>query len=122
MGVVSLVGPKNAAMFFAKKSKVVGSAFFFSGFLLIIIGFYFFTTIGFGLQMYGLYILFRSFIRTIFSYMQTLPVIGPCIRNSPFIHSLVDFMADGGKKNSGQSYFGGSSGDYGSSNQKEYDV
>ena len=121
MGVVSLVGPTNAAMFFAKKSKILGSAFFFSGFLLIMIGFYFFTTIGFFLQMYGIFQLFRSFIRTIFSYMQTLPVIGPCIRNSPFIHSAVEFMADGGKSNSGKSYLGGIGGDS-TGNHKEYDV
>jgi hypothetical protein len=47
MGVVSLVGPKNAVLFFAKKTKMMGSAFYFSGFVLIIIGWFMFTTIGF---------------------------------------------------------------------------
>ena len=116
MGVVALVGPKNTIMFFSKKTKIVGSAFYFAGFLMILLGFWMSTTIGFLLQMYGLYVLFRSFIRTIFSYMQTLPVIGPCIRNSPFIHKAVDFLADGGKSG-GKSMFGGVS-----EPSKEYDV
>lgn len=97
MGVVSLVGPKNTLLFFAKKNKIIGSAFFFSGFTMIIIGWFMFTLVGFVMQLYGLFLLFRSFLRTIFSYMQTLPVLGPCIRNSPFIHKMVDFLADGGK-------------------------
>ena len=68
MGVIALVGVKNTFMFFGKKSKILGSVFFFSGFLLIIIGWYTFTLAGFSLQMYGLFVLFRQFISTIFSY------------------------------------------------------
>jgi len=50
--------------------------------------------------MYGIFLLFRSFIKTIFGYLQTLPVIGPILRNSPFIHKLVDAIAEneGNKK------------------------
>lgn len=43
--------------------------------------------------MYGLFLLFRDFIRVIFSYCQTLPVLGPVIRNSPFVHTFVDTIA-----------------------------
>ena len=69
LGIIALVGPYNTFLFFSKPSKRIGSAFFFGGFLLIIIGWFLFTTVGFGMQIYGLLMLFRSFIRTIFSYI-----------------------------------------------------
>ena len=81
MGIVALIGPKQTLVFFAKKNKIEGSAFFFGGFLLIIFGWFLFTTIGFGLQVYGIFKLFGSFIPTIFGRLQTMPVIGPFIRN-----------------------------------------
>lgn len=68
MGLVSLVGPKNTGSFFLRKGKMVGSAVFFGGFLLIALGWFLFTTIGFMLQVYGLFLLFRDFIRVLFSY------------------------------------------------------
>jgi len=102
MGLVALVGPKGTVGFFSRKGKIVGSAVFFGGFVLIVIGWFLFTTFGFGLQMYGLFLLFRDFIRVIFSYAQTLPVIGPIIRNSPFAHTIVDSIA-GSKGNQGAS-------------------
>ena len=97
LGVVTLVGPKNAVMFFVKKTKIRGSLMFFSGFAMIIVGWFMFTTVGFLLQVYGLFLLFRSFLRTVFSYMQTLQFIGPLVRNSQLIHKLVEYLADGGK-------------------------
>ena len=42
--------------------------------------------------MYGLFLLFRDFARVIFSYLQTLPVVGPVLRNSPLAHTVVDVM------------------------------
>jgi len=47
MGVVSLVGFKNAVGFFTRESKIKGSAFFFLGLLFIIVGWYLFTVTGF---------------------------------------------------------------------------
>jgi len=41
-----LIGLKNTVLFFAKKSKIIGSAFFFLGFVFIIIGWQFFTFAG----------------------------------------------------------------------------
>ena len=67
-GVVALIGLKNALMFFGKKTKIQGSVFYFTGFLMIVIGWYMFTLLGFLAQMYGLFLLFRSFISTIFGY------------------------------------------------------
>ena len=80
-----------------RKGKLIGSAVFFVGFVMIVIGWFLFTTLGFLLQCYGLFLLFRDFIRVIFSYVQTLPVVGPVLRNSPFAHTVVDRMAGNAK-------------------------
>ena len=101
MGLVTLVGPKNTGGFFLRRGKIVGSAVFFGGFLLILIGWFLFTTIGFCLQIYGLFLLFRDFVRVIFSYAQTLPVIGPITRNSPFAQKIVDTIAGSKGSHSG---------------------
>ena len=109
MGLVALVGPKNTGGFFLRKGKIVGSAVFFGGFLMIVIGWFLFTTLGFCLQMYGLFLLFRDFVRVIFSYAQTLPVIGPVIRNSSFVQKVVDTIA-------------GSKGSHPGNKQKKFEV
>ena len=101
MGITSLVGPSHTLVFFTKKSKIMGSAFFFGGFAMICIGWYMFTMIGFILQMYGIFLLFRSFIKTIFAYMQTLPVIGPVLRDTPFIHKIVNALSNSGQSSQG---------------------
>ena len=88
----------------------MGSALFFAGFFMIIVGWFMFTTVGFLIQMYGLFLLFRQFMKTIFSFMQTLPVIGSFLRNSPFLHDVVDYIADSGNKNGSKS------------SQKKFDV
>ena len=93
MGLVVVVGPQHTVSFFTRKGKLVGSAVFFVGFIMIIIGWFLFTTLGFLMQCYGLFLLFRDFIRVIFSYVQTLPVIGPVLRNSPLAHTVVDTMS-----------------------------
>ena len=64
---------------------------------MIIVGWFLFTTIGFLMQMYGLFLLFRQFMKTIFSFMQTMPVIGPFLRNSPRMHDLVDWISGNSK-------------------------
>ena len=102
MGIVSLIGPKSTLLFFAKKQRILGSVCYFLGFGLIVIGWFLLTTLGFMLQMYGLWHLFKQFLPTVFSYMQTVPVIGPIIRNSNWVHTLVDF-ASGGKQAKGGS-------------------
>ena len=101
MGIVSLIGPKAALMFFAKKQNITGSVCYFAGFGSIVIGWFLMTTLGFILQMYGLWHMFREFLPTVFSYMQTVPVIGPLIRNSTWVHSLVNFAS--GKQAKGAS-------------------
>ena len=68
MGITALLGPKYTLEFFIKKSKVKGSAFFFCGFIIELIGWRFFTFIGFILQMIGIFMLFKSFLKTAFAY------------------------------------------------------
>ena len=96
MGIVALIGPVNAFGFFTKKSKMVGSFFYFLGITMIIIGWKFFTIGGFLMQIYGIFLLFRSFLSTAFAYMQTLPIIGPFLRDTPAIHKIVNNLSNGG--------------------------
>jgi hypothetical protein len=91
MGVVSLVGFKNAVGFFTRESKIKGSAFFFLGLLFIIVGWYLFTVTGFILQLYGIFLLFRSFLSTILIYGQSLPVVGGFLR-SETVHRAVKVL------------------------------
>jgi len=81
MGVVALVGFKNAVAFFSRSSKIQGSAFFFLGLVFIIVGWYLFTALGFLCQLYGIFLLFRSFIGTILVYAQGLPFVGGFLRS-----------------------------------------
>ena len=69
IGIVSLIGPVNAVSFFVKKSKVLGSVFYFGGITIMIVGWKFFTLAGFLMQIYGIFLLFRSFLKTAFAYM-----------------------------------------------------
>jgi len=96
LGLVILIGFKNSLQFFTRKAKIYGSLAFFAGLLLIIL--FGRTVIGTGAQLYGLFLLFRTFIRTIFSWLQTMPVIGPIIRHSTFIQKIVDAISGGGKQ------------------------
>jgi hypothetical protein len=80
MGVVALVGFKSALSFFSRESKIKGSAFFFAGLLLIILGWFLCTFLGFIAQLYGIFLLFRSFLGTILIYAQSLPGIGGFLR------------------------------------------
>ena len=97
MGMISFIGPKNTIGFFIKSNKIKGSVFFFSGFLCIIIGWYMFTLLGFLSQIYGLFLLFKSFLSTIFSFCSQLPVIGPILRSSPGLEKAVNRLSKSSK-------------------------
>ena len=102
MGIIALIGPKHAAIFFTKKSKIKGSAVYFFGIVAIASGLPFCTLVGFLLQSFGMFLLFKSFLKTAFTYAQTLPFIGPFLRDTPFVHSLVNTMA--GSKSTDKRY------------------
>ena len=93
---MALIGPLNAANFFVKKSKVMGSLFYFGGIAIMIVGWRFFTVLGFTMQIYGIFLLFRSFLKTAFAYMQTMPLIGPFLRDTPMIHKVVNSISSAG--------------------------
>lgn len=96
MGVVALVGFKNAMTFFGRESKIRGSAFFFAGLVFICIGWYMFTLLGFVSQLYGIFLLFRSFLGTILVYAQSLPVVGGYLRSSDALHRAVKVIENAG--------------------------
>ena len=97
MGVIALVGFKNAISFFSRESKIKGSLFFFLGLLLIFLGWYLCTFLGFMFQLYGIFLLFRSFLGTILIYAQSLPLIGGFLRSkSEQINRAVKFIESGG--------------------------
>ena len=97
MGLVILVGPANTVAFFMRKTKMAGSACFFAGFVMIVIGWFGFVFLGFTMQLYGLYLLFRDFIKTIYKTLETMPVIGPALRSMPWVGDAVDYIATDAK-------------------------
>ena len=101
MGLVIIVGPANTVAFFMRKTKMKGSACFFAGFLMIVIGWFGFTFFGFLLQLYGLFLLFRDFIKTIFKTLENMPVIGPVLRSQPWLSDAVDYIATDSKGKKG---------------------
>jgi hypothetical protein len=54
--------------------------------------------------MYGLFLLFRQFIKTVFSFLQSIPVVGPLLRNSPMCHNVVDYLAGTSKSGSSKKF------------------
>ena len=97
MGVVALVGLKNAVSFFTRSSKIQGSMFFFAGFIIIMVGWWMFTLLGFVSQMWGIFLLLRSFLGTIMIYGQSLPIIGGILR-SDAVKSVVRILESSEKK------------------------
>lgn len=82
VGLVMLIGAKSTLGFFIKKGeaqfnaigKLKGSALFFSGFLVILLLRW--TLVGFLLQLYGLFLLFKSFLPFVYDSATKMPVIG----------------------------------------------
>ena len=74
----------------------MGSVMYFGGLILIVMGYPMFTLFGFSLQLYGVFLLFKSFMKTAFAYLQTMPVIGPLLRDSPIIHKIVNTVSNSG--------------------------
>ena len=54
-----LLGAWGTVQFFIRRSKIKGAMFYFSGLFLIIVGVFGFTLIGFALQLWGMFLLFR---------------------------------------------------------------
>jgi hypothetical protein len=71
--------------------------FFFAGFIIIMVGWWMFTLLGFVSQMWGIFLLFRSFLGTIMIYGQSLPIIGGILR-SDAVKSVVRILESSEKK------------------------
>ncbi|CAD8149431.1 unnamed protein product [Paramecium octaurelia] len=87
IGLCLLIGIKSTLHFFLKKGKLKGSIFFFLGFFVTII--FKLTIIGFPLQIYGLFQMFKSFLPFLYDSATKFPVIGRYLRN-PQLKKMVD--------------------------------
>ncbi|SPO05996.1 probable protein GOT1 [Cephalotrichum gorgonifer] len=76
IGLTIIIGPQKTLLFFARKQKARGTAAFFAGLALILLRW---TFIGFGVELYGIFILFGDFLGTIAGFARNLPVVGPYI-------------------------------------------
>ncbi|KAF2153325.1 Got1-domain-containing protein [Myriangium duriaei CBS 260.36] len=73
-GITLLLGPQRTFAFFARRQKWRGSAAFLLGIVLILMRWTFF---GFIAELYGIFILFGEFFKTIAGFAYNVPVIGP---------------------------------------------
>lgn len=74
IGIFVLVGLWGGFTFFTSRGKLIGSFYFLIGFLVIMMKWSF---IGGLIQLFGLYVMFKSFLPFLFEYLMSLPIIGP---------------------------------------------
>ncbi|CCH59306.1 hypothetical protein TBLA_0B04700 [Henningerozyma blattae CBS 6284] len=89
LGVLLIIGPNKTLYFFSKPKKRRGSICFAFGIILILMK-YSFT--GFMIESVGIVNLFGDFFGPIVSFLRSLPLIGPILRN-PVIAPVVDKLA-----------------------------
>ena len=104
MGTVALLGPKEALNFFTKESKQKASAMYFLGMVVIILNYPFCCLAGFCLQLYGIYLLFKNFLMTAWTYALNIPVVGPILNKIPGIHTFVGWLGSSGAKDSAKKF------------------
>jgi len=71
--------------------KIKGTSFFLGGFLVICI-FRGFTFIGFGMQLYGIFVLFKSFIPFLYESACSMPFVGKYISKAYFKYIFFYFF------------------------------
>lgn len=74
LGITLLLGPQRTFLFFARKQKWRGTAAFVAGILLILMRW---PLIGFVVEIYGIFVLFGEFFKTIAGFAYNIPVVGP---------------------------------------------
>lgn len=74
LGITLLLGPQRTFLFFARRQKLKGTAAFVAGILLILLRW---PLIGFVVEIYGIFILFGEFFKTIAGFAYNIPVVGP---------------------------------------------
>ncbi|KAI4853697.1 Got1-domain-containing protein [Aureobasidium sp. EXF-8846] len=73
-GITLLLGVQRTFLFFARRQKIKGTAAFVAGIILILLRW---PLIGFLVEIYGIFILFGEFFKTIAGFAYNIPVIGP---------------------------------------------
>lgn len=96
VGLNLLVGLLGTMSFFTKRGKFKGSCVFFIGFFVIVIKFAF---IGALMQLYGLFILFYSFLPHLFEWIVSVPVIGPFLKHNRIFNYLMNSVDNRKKAN-----------------------
>lgn len=76
IGLTIIIGLQKTVVFFARRQKLPGTAAFLGGIILILLKW---TFIGFGIELYGLFVLFGDFLSTIAAFAGNIPIIGPYI-------------------------------------------
>jgi len=74
VGITLLLGPQRTFVFFARKQKWKGTLAFWAGVLLILMKW---PLIGFGVELFGIFVLFGEFFKTIAGFAYSIPVVGP---------------------------------------------
>lgn len=74
LGITLLLGPQRTFLFFARRQKWRGSLAFFLGLVLILIRW---PLVGFVVELYGIFVLFGEFFKTIAGFAYNIPVVGP---------------------------------------------
>lgn len=74
LGITLLLGPQRTFLFFARRQKLRGTAAFVAGITLILLRW---SLIGFAIEIYGIFVLFGEFFKTIAGFAYNIPVVGP---------------------------------------------
>lgn len=74
LGISLLLGPQRTFLFFARRQKLRGTLSFLAGITLILLRW---PLIGFCVEIYGIFILFGEFFKTIAGFAYGIPVVGP---------------------------------------------
>jgi len=74
VGISLLLGPQRTFLFFARKQKWRGSLAFLVGITLILLRW---PLVGFLVEIYGIFVLFGEFFKTIAGFAYGVPVVGP---------------------------------------------
>ncbi|EWS71886.1 Got1/SFT2 family protein (macronuclear) [Tetrahymena thermophila SB210] len=92
IGMYMFIGLKQTIAFFSKKTNFKGSLVYFGGFAIIVFGFSF---IGFCIQMYGLFLLFKTFLPLLYDPICRIPIIGKYFRSDAVKNTINNIAQKG---------------------------
>ena len=88
LGLTLIIGLQKTAAFFARRQKLKGTVAFAAGITLILLRW---PSVGFLIELYGIFVLFGDFFSTIGGFAGNIPVVGP------YIHQALDRAGGGGR-------------------------